>query len=322
MTAKPRVFATRVIPERGMALLQAHCDLDVWPDELPAPRAELLARAARAEGIVSLVTDRMDAELMDAAPSLRVISNVAVGYDNIDVAAATQRKIVVTNTPGVLTETTADLGFALLLAAARRLAEGYDYAKSGQWRTWGINLLLGQDVHGATLGIAGLGRIGTAIARRARGFDMRVLYHNRKRDEAAESDLGVRFVTKDELLRESDFVVLTLPFNAETRHFVDAAALRQMKPTATLINIARGGVVDTQALLEAMQARRIFAAALDVTDPEPLPHSHPLYAQDNVLIIPHIASASVATRNRMAEMAAQNCIAALRGERPPNAVNG
>ncbi len=316
-----KIFVTRRIPERGLNKLLAFADCDVWQDELPPPRDEVLRRVRDVDGIVSLVTDRIDGEVMDAAPQLKVISNVAVGYDNIDVPAATQRNLWVTNTPGVLTETTADLGFALLLAAARHIHTGYDYARSGQWKTWGITLLLGQDVHGATLGIAGMGRIGQAIARRGKGFGMNIIYNNRKRDEAAEHELGATYVSKDELLRQSDFLMLTVPMSAETRHYIDAAALAHMKPTATLINIARGGVVDTNALYDAMKARKIFAAALDVTDPEPLPHTHPLYALDNVLIIPHLGSASVETRSRMADIAASNMISVLSGNGPLNAVN-
>jgi glyoxylate reductase len=318
--SKPNVFVTRVLPEAGLNLLKEHCQIDVWPDELPTPRPELLARVKDARGIVSLLTDRIDAEVMDAAPGLKVICNVAAGYDNIDLAAAKQRGIWVTNLPGVLTETTADLGFALLMSAARRLPEGRDYAKSGRWKTWGMTTLLGQDVHGATLGIAGMGRIGTAIARRGKGFNMRIIYHNRNRNEAAERELGAEYVSKDELLRQSDFLMLIMSYSPAARHFIDAAALSIMKPTATLINMARGGAVDTDALTHAMREKKIFAAALDVTDPEPLPAAHPLYQLDNVLIVPHLGSASVVTREKMSIMAAQNCIAGVMGLRPENSV--
>lgn len=318
--SKPNVFVTRVLPEPGLNLLKEHCQIDVWPDELPAPRPELLARVKDARGIVSLLTDRIDAEVMDAAPGLKVICNVAAGYDNIDLAAAKQRGIWVTNLPGVLTETTADLGFALLMAAARRLPEGRDYAKNGHWKTWGMTTLLGQDIHSATLGIAGMGRIGAAIARRGKGFNMRVIYHNRNRNEAAERELGAEYVSKEELLKQSDFLMLIMSYSPAARHFIDAAALSMMKPTATLINMARGGAVDTDALTHAMREKKVFAAALDVTDPEPLPAAHPLYQLDNVLIVPHLGSASVVTREKMSIMAAQNCIAGVMGQRPENSV--
>ncbi|MCL5999358.1 MAG: D-glycerate dehydrogenase [Chloroflexi bacterium] len=319
--AKPKVFVTRIIPDRGLKRILDHTDATVWQDDLPPPRAVLLERAHDCDGLVTLLTDKVDGELFDAAPHLKVVANYAVGFDNIDVMAATQRGIPVTNTPGVLTETTADLAFTLLMTAARRIAEGRDYAKSGQWKTWGPMLLLGQDIYGATLGIAGIGRIGFAVARRARGFNMRILYHDAVRNERAESELGARFVSKQELLAQSDFLSLHVPLAPDTRHFIDQAALAAMKPNAVLVNTSRGPVVDTMALYEALKARRIFAAALDVTDPEPLPADHPLYTLDNALIVPHIASASFETRNRMAEIAADNLLAGLAGQVPPNCLN-
>jgi glyoxylate reductase len=318
---KPKVFVTRVIPDRGLNKILANTDATVWQDELPPPRAVLLERARDCDGLVTLLTDRVDGELLDAAPRLKVVANYAVGFDNIDVPAATQRRVPVTNTPGVLTDTTADLAFTLLMASARRIAEGRDYAKSGQWRTWGPMLLMGQDIHGATLGVAGIGRIGYAMAKRARGFDMKIIYTDAVRSEKAEQELGARFVSKQELLAQSDFLSLHVPLMPETRHFIDAAALAAMKPTAVLINTSRGPVVDTMALYEALKAKRIFAAGLDVTDPEPLPADHPLYTLDNALIVPHIASASVETRNRMAEMVADNVLAGLAGQQPPNCLN-
>ncbi len=317
----PHIFICRRLPQIGMDMLLPNTQATVWPDELPAPRAELLAQVRQAEGIVSLLTDRIDAEVMDAAPRLRVIANVAVGYDNIDVPAASARGIAVTNTPGVLTESSADCAFALLMAAARRIPEGRDYARAGLWKTWGLNLLLGQDVHGATLGIAGFGRIGQAVARRARGFDMRILYTSRTRNPAMEQELGAEYVDKATLLRQSDFLSVHTPLTTETRGYISAAELAQMKPSAILINTARGPVVDSMALHDALKAGRIFGAALDVTDPEPLPAGHPLYALDNCLIVPHVASGTVATRNRMAEIAATNLLAVLNRQRPPNCVN-
>ncbi len=316
-----KVFVARIIPDVGLNTLREAADVTVWPGELPPTRTELLANVKGMDGIVSLLTDKVDGEVMDAAGSqLKFVCNVAVGYDNVDVSAAKQRGITVTNTPGVLTETSADMAFALLMAAARRLPEGERYARAGNWKTFGFTLLLGQDVHGATLGIAGMGRIGAAVARRAKGFGMRILYTARKPHPDVDAELGARHVSKEALLSQSDFVSLHTPLNAETRGYIGAAELAQMKPTAILINTARGPVVDTNALYEAMKAKRIFAAALDVTDPEPLPADHPLYTLDNVLIVPHLASASVATRNKMAEIAATNMVAGLRGEVPPNMV--
>jgi glyoxylate reductase len=296
-------------------------DATVWEEELPPPRAILLECARQADGLLTLLTDKIDAELMDAAPKLKVVANFAVGFDNFDVPAATQRGILMTNTPGVLTDTTADLAFTLLMACARRIVEGRDYAKRGHWHTWGPMLLMGQDIHGATLGIAGIGRIGLAMARRAAGFGMRILYHGITRSEVAEKELGATAVSKEELLTRSDFVSLHVPLTPETRHYIDAAALKMMKPNAILINTARGPVVDTMALYAALKAGQIFAAGLDVTDPEPLPADHPLYTLDNALIVPHIASASFETRSKMAEMAADNLLAGLAGKLPPNCLN-
>ena len=318
-----RVLITRLIPDIGVRILREsnQIDLTASQNEMPPSREELLQNVKGMDGIVSLLTERMDGELMDAAgPQLKCISTVAVGFDNIDVNAAKQRGIMVTNTPGVLTETSADMAFALLMAAARRLPEGERYAKSGEWKTWGMTILLGQDIHGATLGIAGMGRIGAAVARRAKGFGMNILYTARKPHEDVEQELGARRVSKEDLLAQSDFVSVHTPLTPETRGYIGVAELAQMKPTAVLINTARGPVVDTNALYEAMKVKQIFAAALDVTDPEPLPADHPLYTLDNVLIVPHLASASVKTRDRMAEIAATNMVAAMKGEEPPNRV--
>lgn len=319
--SKPKVFVTRIIPDRGLQTILQNTDATVWQDELPPPRDVLLQRARECDGLVTLLTDRIDAELMDAAPRLKVVANYAVGFDNIDVKAATARGIWATNTPGVLTETTADLAFALLMACARRIVEGRDYAKAGRWRTWGPMLLMGQDIHGATLGIAGMGRIGYAVAQRGKGFGMTILYHDAIRNEKAENDLGATWVSMDELLSRSDFLSLHVPLTPETRHLINAESLKRMKPNAVLVNTARGPVVDTMALYEALKAGRIFAAGLDVTDPEPLPADHPLYTLDNCLIVPHIASASFETRSRMAEMAAENLLAGLAGRTPPNCLN-
>lgn len=320
---KHRVWVTRRLPEEALLPLFQEAEVEVWPERLPPSREVLLEKARGCSGLLTLLTDTIDAEVMDAAgPQLKVISNYAVGFDNIDVAAATQRGIVVTNTPGVLTETTADLAFALLMAAARRLQEGYEVVRRGDWLTWEPQLLLGQDVHGATLGLVGLGRIGQAVARRAKGFSMRILYTDPQRaPQSLEEGLGATWVDFPTLLRESDFISIHCPLTPQTRHLFNAEAFRQMKPTAILINTARGPIVDTQALYEALRQGRLRAAALDVTDPEPLPPDHPLLTLPNCLVVPHIGSASVATRRRMAEMAVANLLAVLRGETPPYPVN-
>ena len=321
---RPRVFVTRVIPEEGLELVRSATEADIWDNELPPSREELLARVRGIDGLLSLLTDRVDAELLDAAgPQLRVVSNYAVGFDNIDVPELTRRGIPAGNTPGVLTETTADLAFALLMAAARRIDEGSRYVRADRWKTWGPMLLTGVDVHGATLGIVGFGRIGREVARRATGFGMRVLYRDvvsaSPEDEAALG--GARRVELDELLAESDFVSLHVNLTDETRHLIDADALRQMKSSAVLVNTSRGPVVDQRALYEALRDGEIFAAALDVTDPEPMRADDPLLTLENCLVVPHIASASRATRAKMAVMAAENLLAGLRGERLPNPVN-
>ncbi|MFN2484082.1 MAG: 2-hydroxyacid dehydrogenase [Candidatus Limnocylindria bacterium] len=324
MTEAPRVFVTRRIPDEGLERVASAADTDLWQGELPPHRSELLRRVAGVDGLLSLLTDVVDAELLDAAgPQLKVVSNYAVGFDNIDVAECTRRGIPAGNTPGVLTETTADLAWALLMAAARRVDEGSRYVRADRWQTWGPMLLTGVDVHGATLGIVGFGRIGREMAKRATGFGMRVLYQDVERataeDEARHG--GARFVELDELLEESDFVTLHVTLTNETRHMIDAAALRRMKPTAVLVNTSRGPVVDQAALHDALRDGEIFAAALDVTDPEPMRADDPLLGLENCLVVPHIASASRATRARMAEMAADNLIAGLRGERLPNVIN-
>lgn len=320
---KPKVFVTRMIPDQGLTLVKAFCDADIWTGELPPPRAAMVERVRGVDGILSLLTDAIDAGVMDAAgANLKVISNYAVGVDNIAVPEATKRGIPVGNTPGVLTETTADFAFALLMAAARRVVEGHRFVHAGRWKTWGPMLMLGQDVHGATLGIVGFGRIGKAMARRARGFDMTVLYYDPQAEPDPEAEaLGARRVDLDTLLREADFVSLHTPLMAETYHLIDADALRKMKPTAILINTARGPVVDADALYHALKAGVIAYAALDVTEPEPLPPDSPLLTLDNIVLAPHIASASHATRGRMARIAAENLIAGLKGERLPYCVN-
>ncbi|HSL33965.1 MAG TPA: D-glycerate dehydrogenase [Candidatus Limnocylindrales bacterium] len=323
MTARPKVFVARRIPDDGLDPLLAACDAVVWPDELPPPRDALLDAVRGCDGVLTLLTDRVDDEFLDAAgPQLRVVSNYAVGFDNVDVPACSARGIPVGNTPGVLTETTADLAWALLMAAARRVPEGDRYVRGGRWKTWGPLLLLGPDVHGATIGILGFGRIGQAVARRASGFGMTVLYHDVRRAEAAvEMAYGATYVELGELLERSDFVSLHVNLTPETRGLISTDALRRMKRSAVLVNTSRGPVVDQRALHAALREGEIFAAALDVTDPEPIAPDDPLLTLDNCLIVPHIASASRATRGRMAEMAAANLLAGLRGERLPTPVN-
>jgi glyoxylate reductase len=308
LRAAMRVFVTRRLPGEALDRVAAEHDVEVWPEQLPPPRDDLLARAPELEGLLSLLTDPIDADLIAAAPRLRAISNYAVGVDNVDVEAATARGVPVGNTPGVLTDTTADLAVALMLGMGRRLAEGDAYVRRGEWRTWEPGLLLGRDLHGATVGIVGFGRIGRAVARRLSGFDCEVLHSGR--------DDGL-----DDLLERSDFVSVHTPLTPETRGLIGAEALRRMRPTAYLVNTARGPVVDTAALVEALHAGEIAGAALDVTDPEPLPAGHPLLDAPNLLVLPHLGSATHATRERMANMAVDNLLAGLRGQRMPHQVN-
>jgi glyoxylate reductase len=302
------------------ALVEA-CEVEIWDEDVPPPYEVIVEKLADKEALLCLLTDQIDAALMDAAPRLKVISQCAVGYDNIDVSAATARGIPVGNTPGVLTDATADFAFTLLMAAARRIGEAIDYVRQGNWKTWGLTLLLGQSVYGATLGIVGFGRIGQALARRARGFDMTLLYHDTTRQPEAEAELGVEYRALDDLLRESDFVSLHVGLTEETEGLIEAGKLALMKPTAILINTSRGPVVDQEALYKALKDGQIAYAALDVTDPEPLPPDHKLLALPNLIVAPHIASATVTSRNLMAERAVRNLIAGLRGERLPYCVN-
>lgn len=317
-----RVYVTRPVPGNAIPMLEAVARVEVYPGEAPVPRAALLEAVRGADALLSLLTERVDAELLDAAgPQLRIVANMAVGYDNIDLAAATTRCVPVTNTPGVLTETTADLAFALLMAAARRFSDSERFLRAGEWKYWSPTLLLGTDIHGKTLGIFGMGRIGQAVARRARGFGMRVLYHNRTRlDAAIEAELGAAYVDKAALLAEADFVSVHCPLNGETRHAFGAAEFRAMKPTAVFVNTARGPVVDEAALASALRTGEIFAAGIDVFELEP--NVHPaLLACENTVLLPHVGSATFETRGRMAEMAAANIVARLRGELPPNCLN-
>ena len=318
---KPKVFVSRPIPEQGLKLVREFCDMKLWEGELPPPRDVLLDEVNDIEGLLCLLTERVDAELLDSAPHVEVVSNMAVGFDNIDIAECTKRGIPVGNTPGVLTDTTADLAWALLMAGARRIVEGADYVRAGRWKTWGPMLLMGQDVYGATLGIIGLGRIGTAVAKRARGFDMRILYYDVRRRQDLEAEWGLEYVDLDTLLKESDFVTVHTVLNPQTHHLISEREFGLMKQTAVLVNAARGPIVDPKALYRALKGGQIAYAALDVTEPEPINMDNPLLELDNIVIVPHIGSASYATRGKMAEMAARNLIAGLKGESLPTCVN-
>jgi len=318
---KPKVYVTRILPKEAMDRIHSNCAAVVWEGELPPPRNVLLKNVAEVEGLLSLLTDKVDAELMDEAPNLKVVSNYAVGFDNIDVAEATKRGIIVGNTPKVLTDTTADFAFTLIMSAARRVAEGDRFVRAGKWKTWGPLLLTGQDVHGSTLGIIGLGRIGAAVARRAKGFDMKILYYDVVRQKQYEQELGIEYADFDKVLAESDFITIHANLTPETQHLIGAKQFGKMKKTAILVNTARGPLVDNTALYEALRDGKILYAGLDVTEPEPIPTDHPLLKLDNVIIAPHIASASVVTRTKMGIIAADNLIAGLKGELGPAPVN-
>jgi glyoxylate reductase len=318
----PRVFVTRLIPDKGLDMVRQVAGVEVWQDPLPPPYETLLQKVTGLDALLCLLTDKIDANLMDAiGPQVKVISQMAVGFDNIDVPAATARGIPIGNTPGVLTDTTADFAWALLMAAARRVVEGDKFTRAGQWKTWGPIDFLGPDITGATLGIVGFGRIGQGLAKRAQGFDMRLLYFDTQRYPEAEQTYGAQFVAMDTLLRESDFVSLHTVLSKETYHLMDDARLQLMKPSGILINTSRGPVVDPAALYRALASGTIAYAALDVTEPEPIKLDDPLLTLANIIIAPHIASASFQTRDKMATMAAANLIAGLHGERLPNCVN-
>jgi gluconate 2-dehydrogenase len=319
---RPRVLVARAVFPETVERLRAHFEVEDNPGDVLFTKAQLTERLRGKAGAFSTGSERVDAQVLDANPQLRVVANMAVGYNNLDIDAFNTRGVLATNTPDVLTETTADFGFALMMAAARRMAESEHFLRRGEWTRWRYDMFTGSDVHGATLGILGMGRIGQAIARRgALGFGMRVIYHNRSRlAPDQEAPLGAHYVDKATLLRESDHLVLVLPYTAQSHHAIGAAELALMKPTATLTNVARGGIVDDVALGQALRERRIAAAALDVFEGEPAVHPG-LLEVPNVVLTPHIASATVATRRRMAELAADNLIAALTGGVPPTPVN-
>jgi len=321
MSEQPAVIVTRRPPGDALSRLERDADVRLWDQDRPIPRNELLGMITDADGLYCMLTDTIDGAVLDAAPRLRVVSTMAVGVDHIDLAACTAGGIPVGHTPDVLNETTADTAFALLMAAARRLGEGRDYVRAGKWRRWEPELLLGNDVYSSTLGIVGLGRVGQAIARRGLGFGMRVVYSSRHRQREVETELGVVYRGLDDLLAESDHVVIATPLTPDTKHLIDAGALARMRPTATLVNISRGGTVDSGALVDALQSGQIAAAGLDVTDPEPIPADHPLVGLDNCFIIPHLGSSSRRTREAMANLAAANLLAGLRGDRLPACAN-
>lgn len=320
--SKPTVFVTRRIHEPALEKIRALAEVEVWSVDSPPPKSVLIDRAGHVDGLLTLLTDPIDAEVIAAAKgNLRVISQMAVGFDNIDVKAASARHIPVGNTPGVLTETTADMAWALIMASARRIAEADRQVRQGIWLPWGPHVLTGMDVYGATLGIIGMGRIGQAVARRAKGFNMRILYTDLHRLPEVEAELGAQYVELDQLLAEADIITLHSFLSAENYHLIGKPQFEKMKTSAILVNTARGGLVDPQALVEALQDGQIAAAGLDVFEPEPIPANHPLLAMENVVIAPHIASASKQTRLRMAMMAADNLIAGLQGKRLPYCAN-
>jgi lactate dehydrogenase-like 2-hydroxyacid dehydrogenase len=315
------VYVTRELPAKSLEMLRAACDrVDVNPDDRVLTRDELLESVAGRDGVLCLLTDSIDDEVFAAAgPQCRMFANYAVGFNNVDVDAATRRKILISNTPGVLTETTADLAWALMLAVSRRIVESDNYFRTGRWTGWGPMQFLGHDIHGATLGIVGAGRIGTATGLRAAGFNMNILYTSNKENDALNA-IGGRRVHLDALLAESDFVSIHVALNDQTRHYISDRQLKRMKPSAYLINTTRGPVIDEKALVRALQKKVIAGAALDVYENEPAP-APGLVDLDNVVCIPHLGSATEATREKMAVMAAANLLAGLRGQRPPNLVN-
>jgi glyoxylate reductase len=319
---QPKVLVTRKIPDHVLKILEETCELKIWPHEdIPVTREFLEREITDVNGLYCLLTDTIDEELLSRATKLKAISTMAVGYNHIDVSAATVRGIPISNTPNVLTETTADLAFALMLATSRRIIEASELLRRDEWKTWSPMLLTGQDVHGATLGIIGMGRIGEAVARRASGFDMKILYHNRSRKLEVEQKYGLEYTDLNQLLSRSDFVMILVPFHSETANLIAMEQLRMMKHTAVLINVARGGIVNETDLYEALKSGMIWAAGLDVFNVEPVSMDHPLLTLPNVVALPHIGSASIKTRFHMAQLAAENLLQGLAGERPKCLVN-
>ncbi|KPH78785.1 MULTISPECIES: 2-hydroxyacid dehydrogenase [Bacillaceae] len=311
---KPSIYITRKIPGELVNIYENQYDIRMWEkEEEPVPREILVKEIQHADGIISMLSEKIDEELLSKAPHLKVVANLAVGFDNINVDAAKKRGIIITNTPDVLSETTADLGFALLMATARRVIEANNYIKTDQWKNWAPFLLAGTDIHHKTIGIVGMGRIGEAIAKRAKGFDMEILYHNRSRKEEAEKKLGASYVSFDELLRLSDYVVSVVPLTDETKRLFNKDTFRKMKPSSIFINISRGGVVDEEALVDALKNKVIEAAGLDVFKNEPINSEHPLLKLNNVVCLPHIGSSSIETRTRMIQLCLENVDGVIQG---------
>jgi len=318
----PKVYVTRDLPKPAMDMLKAKFNVKVWPEERPPQKSVLLEEVKNVDGLYCLLTEKIDKEVISAGKNLKAICQVAVGFDNIDVAAATERGIYVTNTPGVLTETTADFAWTLMMAVARRVVEADKYVRRGDWKVpWNIMMFVGQDVWGKTIGIVGLGRIGSAVAKRALAFNMKVLYYDVIRQPGLEKELGIDYVELETLLKQADFVTVHVPLLPQTHHLISEKELKMMKRMACLVNTSRGPVVDEKALYKALKEGWIWGAGLDVWEKEPVEMDNPLLKLDNVVIAPHIASASIETRTRMAVMAAENLISILEGKVPPNLVN-
>jgi len=319
---KPKVYVTRELPERGLKIIMERFDAEVWPEYAPPPKKTIIEKAKDVDALATLLSDKIDAEVFDAAPKLKMIAQLAVGFDNVDVQEATKRGIYVSNTPEVLTDTTADFAWTLLMALARRVVEADKYVRMGKWKVgWHPAMLQGRDIYGATMGIVGAGRIGYAVAKRATGFSMKILFYDVIPRPEMEKDFGAKKVDLDELLKQSDFVSVHVPLMKETHHLINAEKLRLMKKTAYLINNSRGPVVDEKALYEALNEGRIAGAGLDVFEQEPTSLANPLLKLDNVVVAPHISSASYETRSKMAEMVADNLIAFFEGKKPPNLIN-
>ncbi|MBU9722129.1 MULTISPECIES: 2-hydroxyacid dehydrogenase [Bacillaceae] len=319
---KPFIYVTRKVPEEALLPLMEIGEVEMWPHEMePIPREILIEKAKTATALYTMLSDKIDEKLLDQSPNLKVVSNMAVGFDNINIQAATEKGVVVCNTPDVLTDTTADLTFGLLMATARRIVEGAEYIKAGNWKNWAPMLLAGTDIHHKTLGIIGMGRIGAAVAKRAKGFDMEILYHNRTHNSDAEKELGATYVSFQHLLERSDFVVCLAPLTEKTKEMFDIEAFKQMKNSSIFINASRGGLVNEDDLIIALSSKEIAAAGLDVFREEPISNDHPLLGFSNVVALPHIGSASVETRQEMAKLASRNIIDVLSGKKPEATVN-
>ncbi|MFC7394301.1 2-hydroxyacid dehydrogenase [Scopulibacillus cellulosilyticus] len=315
---KPKIYITRKLPEENIQILKDQADVEMWDDEWkPVPKDILFEKIKQADGVLTMLTERVDKNFFDQAPHLKIVANMAVGYDNIDIQEAQKRGIITTNTPDVLTETTADLTFALMMATARRLIEASEYVKAGQWKNWGPFLLAGKDLYGKTVGIVGMGRIGAAVAKRCKGFDMNILYHNRSRDPEAEQEYDASYVSFEDLLKASDFVVCLTPLTNETEGMFNQQAFELMKNDAVFVNVGRGPVVDEQALYEALKTGEIGGAGLDVFSEEPIQQDHPLLSLKQAVILPHIGSASIDTRNAMIDLAVKNLHQVLIENKPP-----